>query len=176
MSKFSETLRRIRFEKHMTQEEFASLLGTSKQNISRYESGIVSPKITTAAVIAQKLGISLSELNGSDDYPAMRSVGVTADTQPRRRLVARVRRYDDHSVQVNGTLLAPPEYQARKYREAMRAKRIKDTMDPITEEELELIKLFRSTDAKGQETIKNIAQMVNERIIEKKEKKDQKEE
>ena len=64
MSTFSETIRRIRFEKHMTQEEFAELLGTTKQNISRYESGAVSPKITTAQIIADKLGISLSELNG----------------------------------------------------------------------------------------------------------------
>lgn len=65
MSQFSETIRRIRFERHMTQDEFAELLGTTKQNISRYETGAVSPKITTAQAIADKLGISLSELNGS---------------------------------------------------------------------------------------------------------------
>lgn len=64
MSSFSENLRRIRFELHMTQEEFADLLGTTKQNISRYESGAVSPKITTAKAIAEKLGRSLSELSG----------------------------------------------------------------------------------------------------------------
>ena len=64
MSQFSENLRRIRFEHHMTQEEFAQLLGTTKQNISRYESGTVSPKISTAQKIADKLGVSLSELNG----------------------------------------------------------------------------------------------------------------
>ena len=64
MSQFSENLRRIRFERHMTQEEFAQLLGTTKQNISRYESGAVSPKISTAQKIADKLGVSLSELNG----------------------------------------------------------------------------------------------------------------
>ena len=64
MSAFSETLRRLRFERHMTQEEFADLLGTTKQNISRYESGAVSPKISTAKAIADKLGISLSELSG----------------------------------------------------------------------------------------------------------------
>jgi repressor LexA len=67
MSRFSENLRRIRFDRHMTQEEFADLLGTTKQNISRYESGAVSPKISTAEVMAEKLGISLSELNGSED-------------------------------------------------------------------------------------------------------------
>lgn len=70
MSTFSENMRRIRFERHMTQEEFADLLGTTKQNISRYESGAVSPKITTAQAIADKLGLSLSELNGRSDPPA----------------------------------------------------------------------------------------------------------
>ena len=72
MSRFSENLRRIRFERHMTQEEFAELLGTTKQNISRYESGMVSPKITTAQIIADKLGMSLSELNGQTDPAAAR--------------------------------------------------------------------------------------------------------
>lgn len=66
MSAFSDTIRRIRFERHMTQEEFAHLLGTTKQNISRYESGAVSPKISTAAIIAEKLGITISELNGGE--------------------------------------------------------------------------------------------------------------
>lgn len=55
----------------MTQEEFASFLGTTKQNISRYESGAVSPKITTAQAMADKLGLTLSELNGeSVRYPS----------------------------------------------------------------------------------------------------------
>ena len=71
MSRFSENLRRLRFERHMTQEEFADLLGTTKQNISRYESGQVSPKISTAQTIADKLGISLSELNGTDDFVSL---------------------------------------------------------------------------------------------------------
>ena len=64
MSDFATTLKRIRTEKGMSQEEFAAFLGTSKQNISRYEIGEVSPKISTAAKMAEKLGISLAELNG----------------------------------------------------------------------------------------------------------------
>ena len=65
MSGFSRTLRRIRLERQMTQEEFARFLGTSKQNISRYENGEVSPKISTAAQIAGRLGLTLTELNNS---------------------------------------------------------------------------------------------------------------
>lgn len=87
MSQFSENLRRIRIERHMTQEEFAQLLGTTKQNISRYESGAVSPKITTAQIIADKLGISLSELNGSKDGDAQQAREELADDPDRKALL-----------------------------------------------------------------------------------------
>ncbi|MDO4866335.1 MAG: helix-turn-helix transcriptional regulator [Clostridia bacterium] len=69
MSDFATTLKQIRLGKGMSQEEFAAFLGTSKQNISRYESGEVSPKISTAAKIADKLGITIAQLNG-DNSPA----------------------------------------------------------------------------------------------------------
>lgn len=67
MSDFANTLKRIRFERGMTQEELAQFLGTSKQNISRYENGEVSPKISTAAKMAERLGISIAQLNGDED-------------------------------------------------------------------------------------------------------------
>ena len=87
MSQFSENLRRIRFERHMTQEEFAQLLGTSKQNISRYESGAVSPKISTAQNIADKLGMSLAELNGSQDGDAQQAREDLAEDPDRKALL-----------------------------------------------------------------------------------------
>ena len=87
MSQFSENLRRTRFERHMTQEEFAQLLGTSKQNISRYESGAVSPKISTAQSIADKLGMSLAELNGSQDGDAQQAREELADDPDRKALL-----------------------------------------------------------------------------------------
>ena len=68
MTDFAATIKRIRTERGMSQEEFATFLDTSKQNISRYENGEVSPKITTAAKIAKRLGISLSQLNGENDH------------------------------------------------------------------------------------------------------------
>ena len=69
MADFASTIRRIRLERHMTLEEFAEFLGTSKQNLSRYENGDVTPKISTAAMIAKKLGITLAQLNG-DETPS----------------------------------------------------------------------------------------------------------
>ena len=73
MADFASTLKRIRLERGLTQEELGKILETSKQNISRYENGEVSPNITSFARIAEKLGVSLSELNGedaTDDSPA----------------------------------------------------------------------------------------------------------
>ena len=57
MSTFGEKLKAVRTEKGMTQEEFANLLGTSKQVISRYEKNQRTPKITAVHSYAKKLGI-----------------------------------------------------------------------------------------------------------------------
>ena len=48
----------------MTQEEFARLLNTSKQVISRYESGQRSPKVSVVGDYATRLGVSISDLTG----------------------------------------------------------------------------------------------------------------
>lgn len=67
MSNFGFVIKQIREERNMTLDEFAAFLGTSKQNLSRYERGEVIPKVSTAFAIAQKLGVSLSYLNGNAD-------------------------------------------------------------------------------------------------------------
>ena len=67
MATFGENLKNIRLSRGMSQEEFAKLLGTSKQVISRYETDQRSPKISVAAKIADALGVSLSMLNGEDE-------------------------------------------------------------------------------------------------------------
>lgn len=62
---FGEILKNIRLERGLSQEEMASLLHTSKQVISRYETGKRSPKISTVAAFASILDIPISAL--SDD-------------------------------------------------------------------------------------------------------------
>ena len=62
MNPFGENLRKIRNEKNMSQDDFATLLGTSKQVISRYETNQRSPKVSTVAEYAEKLGVSISTL------------------------------------------------------------------------------------------------------------------
>lgn len=60
--KFSEKLKLLREERDMSLSEFANLLGTSKQVISRYERGENTPKITTVAHYAEVLNVSLAYL------------------------------------------------------------------------------------------------------------------
>ncbi len=63
-NEFSKRLKQIREARKMSQDEFANLLGTSKQVISRYETAQRTPKITTVYEYAQKLGVSLEQLTG----------------------------------------------------------------------------------------------------------------
>ena len=64
--KFCEKLKLLREEKEMSLAEFANLLGTSKQVLSRYERGENTPKITTVAHYAEVLGVSLQYLINED--------------------------------------------------------------------------------------------------------------
>lgn len=64
---FAEKLRQIRTSKDMSLAEFADLLGTSKQVLSRYERGDNTPKITTVQKYADILGIPLSYLTDDDN-------------------------------------------------------------------------------------------------------------
>lgn len=62
MMKFGAKLRLLREERNMSLAEFADLLGTSKQVISRYERCENTPKITTVAHYAKVLNVSLAYL------------------------------------------------------------------------------------------------------------------
>lgn len=60
--KFCQKLKLLRKERNMNITEFATLLGTSKQVISRYERGENTPKITTVSHYANILNVSLEYL------------------------------------------------------------------------------------------------------------------
>lgn len=64
MSDFGNTLRKIRNIRGMTQDDFAALLGTTKQVISRYEKNQRSPKVSVVAEYAEILGIPVCVLTG----------------------------------------------------------------------------------------------------------------
>ena len=61
MTTFGGRLKELRSSRGWTQEQLAERLGTSKQVISRYESGLRSPKISVVAQWAEKLGVPLEQ-------------------------------------------------------------------------------------------------------------------
>jgi len=84
MSSFGDSLKRIRKERHFSQDELAALLGTTKQVISRYENGQRSPKISVALEYAEKLGVPIAVLAGvgSDGKPLPPAVEPAVDDGP----------------------------------------------------------------------------------------------
>lgn len=62
---FGCRLRRIRKERGLTQEEFGTILGLSKQQISQYETEIREPRTRRIQEIASRLNMSVGELLGS---------------------------------------------------------------------------------------------------------------
>lgn len=67
---FGDKLKAERLKRNMSQREFAKLLGTFCQVISRYERNENLPKITTVEKWAEKLGVSVKYLIvESETYP-----------------------------------------------------------------------------------------------------------
>ncbi len=61
---FGDILRQIRTERGLSQDELASILGTTKQVISRYETKKRVPRLSVVSDFAEKLGLPLSALSG----------------------------------------------------------------------------------------------------------------
>jgi transcriptional regulator with XRE-family HTH domain len=68
---FGKRLRQIRKERRMTQGEFAELLGTSKQILSRYEREDRSPRIEVVRKYAEALKVSADYLLGDEEAEAV---------------------------------------------------------------------------------------------------------
>lgn len=62
-----ETIKRLRKEKEITQEEFAQMLGVSCQSVSRWENDSCYPDIELVPTIASFFGISVDKLMGIDE-------------------------------------------------------------------------------------------------------------
>ena len=67
---FGDMLKAIRKERGLSQDELASILGTTKQVISRYETKQRVPRLSVVADFAEKLGVPLSLLSGQQTQPA----------------------------------------------------------------------------------------------------------
>lgn len=67
-----ETIRRLRRQRDLTQEEVAAHLGISPQSISKWERGEGYPDITMLPTLANYFGVSMDELIGMDEIAKAR--------------------------------------------------------------------------------------------------------
>lgn len=63
---FGDKLKQVRLERNLSQEEFAHILQTTKQVISRYETKQRTPKISTVETYARLLGLPLHYFLGEE--------------------------------------------------------------------------------------------------------------
>lgn len=68
---FGKRLRQIRKDRNLTQDEFAQMLDTSKQILSRYEREERSPRIDLVRKYAEKLKVSVDYLLGDEEAEAV---------------------------------------------------------------------------------------------------------
>ena len=69
-----KTLKRLRREKDITQEELAEILGVSFQSVSRWELGVCYPDMALLPAIASFFNITVDALLGIDDVTARQKV------------------------------------------------------------------------------------------------------
>ncbi len=69
-----ETIKKLRKERDITQEEFSEVLGVSCQSVSRWENNFCYPDIELIPTIAAFFGISTDKLMGVDDAAEKKAV------------------------------------------------------------------------------------------------------
>ncbi len=69
-----ETIKKLRKERDITQEEFAEVLGVTYQSVSRWENNTCYPDIELVPVIAAFFGISTDKLMGVDEIAEKETV------------------------------------------------------------------------------------------------------
>ena len=90
---FSENLKKIREQKHLSQEELAELLGVSRQAVSKWEQGMGYPEVEKLLLLSAKLNISLdelmsSEISGGTEANKVRVTGTIVITSPYENVIA----------------------------------------------------------------------------------------
>ena len=73
------SLKRLREQRGLTQEQLAEMIGKTGDGISQMERGVIAPSFETLELLAKALGVSVRDLFGVDE----------AETSPKRaRLLA----------------------------------------------------------------------------------------
>ena len=90
---FSENLKQIRKEHHLSQEELAELLDVSRQAVSKWEQGQGYPEVEKLLLLSSKLNISLDVLMSNEigcdrDSKATNVTGSIVITSPHENVIA----------------------------------------------------------------------------------------
>ena len=90
---FSENLKQIRKEHHLSQEELAELLDVSRQAVSKWEQGQGYPEVEKLLLLSSKLNISLDtllsvEANRGAEVKSEHTSGLIVITSPHENVIA----------------------------------------------------------------------------------------
>ena len=90
---FSENLKHIRKEHHLSQEELAELLDVSRQAVSKWEQGQGYPEVEKLLLLSTKLNISLDalmsvEMNNGAGIKNENKSGLIVITSPNENVIA----------------------------------------------------------------------------------------
>ena len=90
---FSENLKQIRKEHHLSQEELAELLDVSRQAVSKWEQGQGYPEVEKLLLLSTKLNISLDalmsvEMNRGAEARNGNQSGLIVITSPHENVIA----------------------------------------------------------------------------------------
>ena len=90
---FSENLKQIRKEHHLSQEELAELLDVSRQAVSKWEQGQGYPEVEKLLLLSSKLNISLDalmdiEMNRDERVKNENRSGLIVITSPHEKVIA----------------------------------------------------------------------------------------
>ena len=90
---FSENLKQIRREYHLSQEELAELLDVSRQAVSKWEQGQGYPEVEKLLLLSSKLNISLDslmsvEINCDTGVKKENKSGLIVITSPHENVIA----------------------------------------------------------------------------------------
>ena len=90
---FSENLKQLRKEHHLSQEDLAELLDVSRQAVSKWEQGQGYPEVETLLLLSSKLNVSLDALMSVERKPDIggnneNRSGLIVITSPHENVIA----------------------------------------------------------------------------------------
>ena len=90
---FSENLKQIRAEYHLSQDELAEMLDVSRQAVSKWEQGQGYPEVEKLLLLSAKLNISLDalmsvEMNCTTEAKSENRSGLIVITSPHENVIA----------------------------------------------------------------------------------------